>query len=108
MMLSRIETGVEEQRRLIADAAHELRTPLAAMRAELGVSLLADDLGPEAEAVLRSTIEEVDRLSAIVNGLLTLAAPTAPRSTSSCAPSTWPRWRRRPSSACARSRTRGK
>ena len=73
-MLGRIETGVEEQRRLIADAAHELRTPLAAMRAELGVSLHADDLGPEAQAVLRSTVEEVDRLSAIVDALLTLAS----------------------------------
>ena len=72
-MLARIETGVEEQRRLVADASHELRTPLAAMRAELDVSLRADDLDPAAAEVLRSTRDEVDRLSATVDGLLTLA-----------------------------------
>jgi heavy metal sensor kinase len=72
-MLARIETGVEEQRRLVADASHELRTPLAAMRAELDVSLRADDLEPAARDVLHSTRDEVDRLSRTVDGLLTLA-----------------------------------
>ena len=72
-MLARIETGVEDQRRLVADASHELRTPLAAMRAEIDVSLHADDLEPAAREVLRSTRDEVDRLSATVDGLLTLA-----------------------------------
>jgi heavy metal sensor kinase len=72
-MLERIEAGVDEQRRLVADASHELRTPLAAMRAELGVSLHADDLDPQAREVLVSTLEEVDRLSRTVDGLLTLA-----------------------------------
>jgi two-component system, OmpR family, sensor kinase len=72
-MLARIETGVAEQRRFVADASHELRTPLAAMRAELEVSLRADDLDPQATAVLRSTVEEVERLSSIVDALLLLA-----------------------------------
>jgi two-component system OmpR family sensor kinase len=72
-MLARIETGVEDQRRLIADTSHELRTPLAAMRAELDVSLRADDLDPPAQEVLRSTREEVERLSRTVDGLLALA-----------------------------------
>jgi signal transduction histidine kinase len=72
-MLERIERGVGEQHRLVADASHELRTPLAAMRSELDVSLLADDLGPAARAVLESTREEVDRLSRTVADLLTLA-----------------------------------
>jgi heavy metal sensor kinase len=72
-MLARIEAGVAEQHRLIADASHELRTPLAAMRAELEVSLRGDDLEPEAQSVLRSTLEEVERLSSTVDGLLVLA-----------------------------------
>ena len=72
-MLDRLERGVEEKHRLIADASHELRTPLAAMRAELDVSLMDDDLPPDAREVLESTREEVDRMSRIVDNLLTLA-----------------------------------
>jgi heavy metal sensor kinase len=72
-MLDRLERGVEEKHRLIADASHELRTPLAAMRAELDVSLMHGDLPPAAHEVLESTREEVDRMTRIVNNLLTLA-----------------------------------
>jgi heavy metal sensor kinase len=72
-MLDRLELGVEDKHRLVADASHELRTPLAAMRAELDVSLMDDALDPEAREVLESTREEVDRMSRIVNNLLTLA-----------------------------------
>ncbi|MEA2296051.1 MAG: hypothetical protein QOE86_3690 [Solirubrobacteraceae bacterium] len=72
-MLDRIEHGVEEQKRLVADTSHELRTPLAAMRTELDVSLRADDMSPAAREVLESAREEVDRMSATVDDLLTLA-----------------------------------
>jgi heavy metal sensor kinase len=72
-MLDRIRDGVRQQRRLVADASHELRTPLAAMRAEIDVSLRADDLSPAAAEELESTREEVDRLSRMVDDLLTLA-----------------------------------
>jgi heavy metal sensor kinase len=72
-MLDRIRAGVQEQRRLVADASHELRTPLAAMRAEIDVSLVADDLSPAAVEVLESARVEVDRLSRMVDDLLTLA-----------------------------------
>jgi heavy metal sensor kinase len=72
-MLHRLEQGVDEKRRLIADASHELRTPLAAMRSELDVSLRADELSPEAREVLESAREEVDRMSRTVDNLLTLA-----------------------------------
>jgi HAMP domain-containing protein len=53
-MLDRVQRGVEEQRRLVADASHELRTPLAAMRAEIDVSLRAD-VHPPAARGTRST-----------------------------------------------------
>jgi heavy metal sensor kinase len=72
-MLDRLQRGVEEKRRLVADASHELRTPLAAMRAELDVSLRGDDLSPVAREVLESTGEEVDRMSRTVDNLLMLA-----------------------------------
>ena len=73
-MLDRLERGVEEQRRLVADASHELRTPLTAMRAELDVSLRADELSPAARDVLLSAREEVDGMARTVEDLLTLAA----------------------------------
>ena len=72
-MLDRLHRGVEERRRLVADASHELRTPLAVMRSELDVALAYDDLQPEAALVLASAREEVERMTRIVENLLTLA-----------------------------------
>jgi heavy metal sensor kinase len=73
-MLDRIQQGVLEQRRLVADTSHELRAPLAVMRSELDVSLRGDGLPPAAREVLLSAREEVDGLSRTVDGLLILAA----------------------------------
>jgi two-component system OmpR family sensor kinase len=72
-MLDRVRTGVEEKRRFVADASHELRTPLAIMRSELDVSLRNPNLAPSAREVLTSSVEEVDRMSGVVENLLTLA-----------------------------------
>lgn len=72
-MLDRVEQGVEDKRRLVADASHELRTPLAVMRSELDVSLREDELSGGSRAVLESAREEVDRMTRIVENLLTLA-----------------------------------
>ncbi len=72
-MLDRLAGGVEHRRRLVADASHELRTPLAVMRVELDVALDDAALDPAAREVLESAREEVDRLRAIVEGLLVLA-----------------------------------
>jgi len=72
-MLSRLEEGVKDKRRLIANASHELQTPLAVMRTELDVSLASSDLTPSAIDVLESAREEIDRMTRIVRNLLTLA-----------------------------------
>jgi heavy metal sensor kinase len=72
-MLDRLELGVEEKRRLVGDASHELRTPLATMQAEIEVSLRGDDLPPNARQVLLSAREEVERMTRLVQNLLTLA-----------------------------------
>jgi two-component system OmpR family sensor kinase len=72
-MLARIEHGVTDKRRLVADASHALRTPLAVMRAELDVSLRGDDMPATAREVLESAREEVDRMSRTVDNLLALA-----------------------------------
>jgi len=72
-MLDRLEAGVQAQRRLIGDASHDLRTPLAVMRSELDVALAAGDLPPDAVEVLASTAEEVERMTRMVDNLLALA-----------------------------------
>jgi len=72
-MLKRLEDGVASRHRLIADASHELRGPLTAMRSEIEVSLRHDDLGDDARAVLTSARAEVVRLGRVVSDLLTLA-----------------------------------
>jgi heavy metal sensor kinase len=72
-MLGRIERSVTEQRRFLADASHELRTPLAILRAELEVGLRDARRSNGSAEVLESSLEEVDRMSGVVESLLTLA-----------------------------------
>jgi signal transduction histidine kinase len=63
---------LENERRFTADAAHELRTPLAAVRAHVQVVGRARDAAEQREAVA-DAIAGVDRSSHLVNQLLTLA-----------------------------------
>ncbi len=72
-MLSRVERGVETQRRFTADASHELRSPLSRLRAEIEVTLRRPREAAEYEETLRSCLEEVERLSELTEELLTLA-----------------------------------
>jgi signal transduction histidine kinase len=71
-MLDRLEAGGARQRAFVADAAHELRSPLAALRTVLEVALVHPDPdGPE--ATLRTAVEEVLRMARLVDDLLLLA-----------------------------------
>ncbi len=72
-MLNRLQDGVAARERLIADASHELRAPLTAMRAELEVSLRYDTLDDDARGVLASARDEVVSMGQTVENLLTLA-----------------------------------
>lgn len=72
-MLARLEHGMQTRERLIANVSHELRAPLAAIRAELEVSLRHDALGGDARSAVTSAREEAVRMSGIVENLLTLA-----------------------------------
>lgn len=72
-----IEESLEAQNRFTADASHELRTPLAAMKTEIEVSLRDPTLTKgEMRELLQSNLEEIDRLSDLAQGLLTLARQT--------------------------------
>ena len=68
-MLDRLAAARARQRSFVADAAHELRSPLASMRTQLEV---ADRLG-EGGGLPADLIADVDRLSALVEDLLLLA-----------------------------------
>ena len=70
-MADRLEELVHTQRAFLADASHQLRTPLTALR--LRLENLEDTLEPEHRADLTPALAETDRLSRIVDGLLTLA-----------------------------------
>lgn len=70
--LARLETAVERQRRFIADASHELRGPLAALRGDLEVSISHPER-TEWTIVATDTLSDVDRLQHLTEDLLTLA-----------------------------------
>jgi heavy metal sensor kinase len=69
-MLDRLQQAFDRERRFVDDASHELRTPIAILRAELDLVLSRSRTPHEIEAALRSAIEEADRLSALANNLL--------------------------------------
>jgi len=72
-MLERIEQAFDTQRRFTADASHELRSPLSRLRAEIEITLRRPRDSGEYVNALRSCLEEVERLTTLVEELLMLA-----------------------------------
>jgi heavy metal sensor kinase len=73
-MLGRLEEAVERERRFVADAGHELRTPLANLKAELDLALRRARSTSELVAALRSASEETDRLARLAEDLLLIGS----------------------------------
>lgn len=76
-LLDRVEEATGRQREFVADAAHEIRSPLAALRAQLEVAQL-QATGPDAaraawRADLTDMVQDAARLSRLVDDLLRLA-----------------------------------
>jgi signal transduction histidine kinase len=76
-MLARLEEAFTQSRRFAADAAHELRTPLAALRGSIEVALRGERSPGEYRRVLASGLEEVERLIRLSEDLLLLSRSMA-------------------------------
>ena len=77
-LFTRVGQSIEQERRFTADAAHELRTPLAAMRTHAQVARASRD-AEERDHALDRLIEASDRTTRLVEQLLTLARIDATR-----------------------------
>lgn len=72
-MIARLESSFEQIRQFSSDASHELRTPLTVMKGETELVLRRQRPVADYQAVLESNLEEIDRMSHIVDELLFLS-----------------------------------
>jgi signal transduction histidine kinase len=72
-MLARLESALEREREFVADAGHELRTPLSLLRTELELALRHAETSEELRGAVRAASEEADRLSQLADDLLLIA-----------------------------------
>ncbi|HKX68498.1 MAG TPA: ATP-binding protein [Intrasporangium sp.] len=71
-MLDRLHTAVEQQRRLVADVSHEVRSPIASLRTQLEVAVAHPEVTDWSE-LAADLLEDTDRLQVLSSDLLLLA-----------------------------------
>jgi len=76
-LLARLEAAMGHLRRFTADAAHELRTPVAALRARLEVTIARAESTDRYREGLLDALEQTERLARLTEDLLTLSAVEA-------------------------------
>lgn len=72
--LSPARNALSAQKQFIGNIAHELRTPLAIIKTNTEIGLLENKLNNDMKQMMASNIEELDRISEIINNLLTLSS----------------------------------
>lgn len=72
-LLDRIEEAFKKVKQFSADASHELRTPLTVLKGEAEVALRKERSPDEYKAVIASSVQEIDRMTRIVQNLLLLS-----------------------------------
>jgi signal transduction histidine kinase len=72
-MLDRLQDASERQRRFVANASHELRSPLASLRTQIEVAHKYPDAGPRDEERVSGQLAEVARMERLVGDLFLLA-----------------------------------
>jgi heavy metal sensor kinase len=75
--LERLQNTLAEMRQFTGSIAHELRTPLATLRAEAELALMQSGSDEELRRVLASQLEEFEKLTRLINQLLLLARAEA-------------------------------
>ncbi len=71
--LNPLKKSYERERSFLADASHELRTPLSILKAEFENELIDSKKNPRKIVKIESNLEEVNRMSNLVNDLLTIS-----------------------------------
>jgi two-component system sensor histidine kinase MprB len=72
--MSALDASVHAQRQLVADASHELRTPITSLRTNIEILQHAPDMdGPERERLLDDVVEQIGELTLLMNDLIDLA-----------------------------------
>ena len=80
-MLDTLEGSVAAQRRLVADASHELRTPVTSLRTNIEVLLAGEDLPePARRRLLEDVREQTEELSGLITDVIELARGEVPLS----------------------------
>ena len=72
-MMTRLERSFAALRRFTADASHELKTPLTVLRAGVERAITTPNLPQDTLATLEETLQEIKRMTELVDALLTLA-----------------------------------
>lgn len=76
--LAPTRNALASQKQFIGNIAHELRTPLSVLKTNTEVALLENNMAHDLKATLESNVEELDRISEIINNLLSLSALVRP------------------------------
>lgn len=79
-MITRLDRSFQQARRFSADASHELKTPLTAIRGEAEVALMGEMAPEEYRRTIRSILESAERMSEVVESLLLLSKVDAGQS----------------------------
>ncbi|GAB4431081.1 MAG: ATP-binding protein [bacterium] len=76
-MIARLEKSFEQIKQFSGDASHELRTPLTIIKGEVELALRSERSKEEYQEILASILEEIERMTNIVENLLLLAKSEA-------------------------------
>src|SRR4030043_907773 len=72
-MITRLDKSFREVKQFSSDASHEMKKPLTILKGEVEVALRKERAAQEYEQILRSNLEEINRMSTIVEDLLLLS-----------------------------------